>query len=78
MFGSTAAAHMRRYDYLIQVGLVQKGREKGCWVGQTAPQQTGVCAVAIAVVGIYGGCDLTCNTAYSPHHASIHHPTLGI
>ena len=72
-----AAAHMRRYDHLIQVSLVQKGSEEGGWVGETAPQQSGVCAVAIAVIGIYGGCDLTCHAAYSPHHTSKHHSTLG-
>lgn len=44
---------------LADILLAQEGGEERCWVG-ARPQQTGICAIAVAIVGICGCCILAC------------------
>ena len=44
---------------LADVLLAQESGEERCWVG-ARPQQTGICAIAVAIVGVCGRCILAC------------------
>ncbi len=51
--------HMGGQHDLADILLAQESGEERCWVG-ARPQQSGICAVAIAIVGVCGRCILAC------------------
>ena len=52
-------SHMGCQHDLADILLAQESSEERCWVG-SRPQQSGICAVAVTIVGICGRCILAC------------------